>query len=430
MAISQGSTRAKTETITEPEQLGALYARLYPDLRRYAWRLTRNDADAEDLVSQAFANTLAAVGAGKVLDQPRPWLYRCVLNLALDRRRRDLPGPLGEAVEIADHHSTAEVAELNERCRAINRAAGNLPEHLRQAFVLAEVRGLDYREIAGEMHRSVSSIQSLLARARAHVRAVAGQIQSVVAPVLGWTHTVARGTDRRARGNLALRSEQIQSWLGNWPPGGAEPLGKSIAAAALVVASLVAADVGVRAITENQPRPDGGTPVAGDHPRQGPGSSSAIGSPTQGTKDGDAKGREPGRPPGKTDDREPSASSPEPGKPGESGPDSTGSSPRANSAEEGTSSKSGGNRPAISGTAVLPAPGGGGSPSTSTVTAPAPSDPFGPTTQPAPAPAPEPGPSGTPAAAPAQGGSAPSPSGLTPPAQRPKPSSIRVPPRP
>lgn len=430
MAGSQGSTQAAPETVTEPEELAVVYGDLYPELQRYAWRLTRNEADAEDLVSQAFANTLAAVKEGKVLVKPRPWLYRCMLNLALDRKRRDLPEPLGEGLEVADHHSIAEAAELNERCADINRAAGDLPDHLRQAFVLAEVRGLHYGEIATEMHRSVSSIRSLLARARTQVRAVAGNVQGLVAPVIGWVHTVARGSGRRGR-SLAVRHEQIQSWLGNWPTGGAESLGKSVAAAALVVASLVAAGAGVQSLRDDQSRPGGGTD-AGNYAPRGPGDAPVGARPAVGTNGGDAAKNAPEGTSGKGKDGDPSATSPERGQPGGSGPDSAGATQQAGSAAEGSSTGAGGgespgtHKPKVSGTTFLPAPVAGSSPSTAV--APAPVVPFSAPAPTAPAPADEPVPWIAPPAPapPVAEAPAPAPSGPIPAPHKPRPSGVKV----
>lgn len=139
-----------------------------------AYRMLGSVADAEDVVQDAW---LRCSQASTPVHNPAGYLTRTVTNLALNRltsaaatRERYvgpwLPEPLvtrpdiGEEVELAESVSLAMLVVL-ESLSPLERAV----------FVLKEVFGFSFREIAGMLDRGEAAVRQVGSRARAHVQA-------------------------------------------------------------------------------------------------------------------------------------------------------------------------------------------------------------------------------------------------------------------
>ena len=153
-------------------------AQLYPA----ALRMTRNRADAEDLVQETFTRAYAAFGQFEPGTNLKAWLYRILTNTFLSsyRKRRRDPVPAAEIQDwqlaaAASHASSglkpadAEVLEHLPDPR-VKRALGELPDEFRAAVYLADVEGYAYREIADITRTSVGTVASRLYRGRRQLR--------------------------------------------------------------------------------------------------------------------------------------------------------------------------------------------------------------------------------------------------------------------
>jgi RNA polymerase sigma-70 factor (ECF subfamily) len=140
---------------------------LRPKLMRVAYRMLGSVADAEDKVQEAFIRWMGA-DRGKVRE-PEAFLRRTVTRLCLDqlksaRRRREtyvgewLPDPVFEEEEEED--VTLPLMLALERLSPLERAA----------FLLHDVFGLGFEEVAATIRRDAAACRQLAARARAHVR--------------------------------------------------------------------------------------------------------------------------------------------------------------------------------------------------------------------------------------------------------------------
>lgn len=158
---------------------------LLPELYGTARRLTRNEADAEDLVAEAVARAWRACDRLADRGAFRPWIHRIMANTYTSWWRAAKARPELEA--IADQEaedgfslferlhqpfllwfSTPEQEFLNKLLRAdLERAIDHLPETYRVAVVLADVQGLSYQEIAEALQIPVGTVRSRLARGRA-----------------------------------------------------------------------------------------------------------------------------------------------------------------------------------------------------------------------------------------------------------------------
>ncbi len=138
-----------------------------------AWRISGSHADGEEIAQEAFARVWVnapkwdSEGAAKFTT----WLYRIVLNLAIDRKRRRGFSPLEEAGEIVDDRADALAGiDRAQVAVAVKQAVHALPERQRVALVLCFYEELSNIEAAKVMNLSVGAVESLLIRAKKTLR--------------------------------------------------------------------------------------------------------------------------------------------------------------------------------------------------------------------------------------------------------------------
>jgi RNA polymerase sigma-70 factor (ECF subfamily) len=145
----------------------AVFEPLRPTLMRVAYRMLGSVSDAEDVVQEAFIRWMA-VDRGEVRE-PEAFLRRMATRLCLDqlksaRRTREtyigpwLPDPVVEEDEIED--VTLPLMLVLERLSPLERAA----------FLLHDVFGLEFDEVATAIDRDAAACRQLAHRARSHVR--------------------------------------------------------------------------------------------------------------------------------------------------------------------------------------------------------------------------------------------------------------------
>jgi RNA polymerase sigma-70 factor (ECF subfamily) len=150
-----------------------------PFALRVASRLLRDALIAEDVVQEAMVR---AWRQASHFDPARArfttWLYRIVVNLSIDERRRTRPEPMPDNFDCVDPTvSTAELMETRERDAALARTLRELPARQRAAMALVYDEGMSGLEAARVLGVSIKAVERLLARARAYLRA---SLQTVV----------------------------------------------------------------------------------------------------------------------------------------------------------------------------------------------------------------------------------------------------------
>lgn len=136
-----------------------------------ALRILGNGAAAEEIVQDAFLRVWTHAPRWRPEAAFRTWLYRIVVNLCLNAKRRAPDLPLDMADDIADPALAADAKlEAAERDRRLAAAVDALPERQRAAIVLTYQEGLSNAEVAAVLDASVSGVETLLVRAKRALR--------------------------------------------------------------------------------------------------------------------------------------------------------------------------------------------------------------------------------------------------------------------
>jgi RNA polymerase sigma factor (sigma-70 family) len=139
--------------------------------------LARNDADAQDVVQDAYLRAFRFFG-GFEGRNARAWLLSIVRNafyssLAAREQHESLPEDgdvAAEIAELAGPESPETLLIRGDERRLVNEAIAALPPEFREALVLRELEELSYREIAEVTGVPIGTVMSRLSRARALLR--------------------------------------------------------------------------------------------------------------------------------------------------------------------------------------------------------------------------------------------------------------------
>ncbi|HET7291748.1 MAG TPA: sigma-70 family RNA polymerase sigma factor [Vicinamibacteria bacterium] len=135
-----------------------------------AYRLTRNAADAEDLVQEAFLRAYRAFEGYTPDTNIRAWLYTILYRVRADHYRRI--GRSIQTVELeGDGPATAAPQDTLARGQEdVARALAELPECFRGAVVLRDIQEFSYEEIAAILDVPIGTVMSRIHRGRALLR--------------------------------------------------------------------------------------------------------------------------------------------------------------------------------------------------------------------------------------------------------------------
>jgi len=137
-----------------------------------ARRILGSEAFAEDIVQDALLRVWINAPRWRPEAAFRTWLYRIVVNLCLNARRRAPHLPLAAADRMPDPAPAPDAQlQARERDRRIAAAVAALPERQRAAIVLTYQEGLGNAEVAAVLDTSVSAVETLLVRAKRALRA-------------------------------------------------------------------------------------------------------------------------------------------------------------------------------------------------------------------------------------------------------------------
>jgi len=158
------ATRAADGDIRAFEILMRRYGAL---MHTYAYRILGSTSETDDVVQEMFITawqelpTLANVAAVK------RWLITIVTRKSIDRLRARRDHDNIDDLEVEDESAgPEEEAAATSLDEALSKALSELPEDQRRCWVLREVAGYGYTEIAEQLDIPVSTVRGLLARSR------------------------------------------------------------------------------------------------------------------------------------------------------------------------------------------------------------------------------------------------------------------------
>ncbi len=174
--------RAARETGPQTTGFADLALPLLPSLYNVACWLSRNPADAEDLVQETFLKALRGFASFETGSNFKAWIFRILRNTYLTSRtglaamrtvalEEELDDQWALYPEGAIDRETPEInlIRLSDRA-ALQAAMEKLPPPLLEVILLCDVEEMKYREIATVLEIPIGTVMSRIARARAALR--------------------------------------------------------------------------------------------------------------------------------------------------------------------------------------------------------------------------------------------------------------------
>ncbi|MBL0103586.1 MAG: RNA polymerase sigma factor [Bacteroidetes bacterium] len=145
--------------------------------------IVQNREDAEDLTQEVLVIIHQSISRFEGNSKLSTWIYRISVTSSLDflrkkkRKKRfawlksiDEESHDGLSIDIPHFDHPGVKLENKEKAAILFHAIGKLPENQKTAFILSKVEGLSYQEITEVMNLSLSSVESLLFRARQNLK--------------------------------------------------------------------------------------------------------------------------------------------------------------------------------------------------------------------------------------------------------------------
>ena len=159
------------------DEFAELALPLFDSLYNFACWLSRDRAEAEDLVQETYAKALRGFSSFAPGTNFRAWIFRIMRNAFLNSRT----GLASRTVNLDDEQAEVELAQATDETpesiyfeqsnqEAIREAIENLPVAFRETLLLADVEEMSYREIAETLGIPEGTVMSRLARARKLLR--------------------------------------------------------------------------------------------------------------------------------------------------------------------------------------------------------------------------------------------------------------------
>lgn len=242
------------------QDLIAHYRGSYKVLHRQAWKIVGSPEIADDVVQDAFANTAAAILKGAEIENMAGWLCRCVRNgsVGYAENKNSSTKPLEVGSDTVDHDSSPYHEYARRTWNSdVCRAAEGLRPNQKKAFILGDIRGLKYSEIAESMGCSENLVRQLISRARKQIRAVIGSDNVPLVPPLLWqlgnNDSISPKSHAHAlRETITAKLSNIETSVLNFTHRSVEAISQPTAA--LIIGTVVVIAVGASGATDKTSR--------------------------------------------------------------------------------------------------------------------------------------------------------------------------------
>ena len=162
-------------TTTHDDDVRAQLGEMLPRLRRFARVITRNVADADDLVQVALEKALNRAAQWRPGSRLDGWMFGIMKNAWIDeirarRRRERVHAPEEAGATVGDASAASRDIALS-----VQAAMARLPEEQRMAIALVLVEGQSYKDAAESLGIPMGTLTSRLARGREALQALLGR---------------------------------------------------------------------------------------------------------------------------------------------------------------------------------------------------------------------------------------------------------------
>lgn len=150
--------------------LRQLVSETYGDVYRYAYRLSGNEADAEDLTQQTFLVVQSNLHQVREAAKVQRWIFAVLRSCFLKSKRRTRPVAAInlelDVEEVPEHRLSEQSLDKQDLQLALN----DLPDEFRLVVLMFYFEDLSYQEIAQSLSLPIGTVMSRLARAKARLR--------------------------------------------------------------------------------------------------------------------------------------------------------------------------------------------------------------------------------------------------------------------
>jgi RNA polymerase sigma-70 factor, ECF subfamily len=204
----------QTEAFDQDEYFASEVATWRGQLYPAALRMTRNPADAEDLLQETMARAYAGLRSFTPGTNIRAWLYRILTNTFINscRKRGREPAQTlrAEFEQVLDTRDSTAQPTRSAEAEALDRLADSevmqalmeLPEGFRAAIYLADIEGYPYRDVAEMLEIPIGTVMSRLHRGRGKLR----KRLAAYAPAPRAAVRAAHGDDERAAASVPAQA--------------------------------------------------------------------------------------------------------------------------------------------------------------------------------------------------------------------------------
>lgn len=170
--MSTRSDRAlvRDAALGDRQAFDAIVDRYGADMYRFAFRMVADEHDARDVVQEALVSAWKNIATFEARSSLRTWLYRLVNRRAVDLQRKRKPTPTDDdAIQTMLQRAFDDPerdAIGSAMVQALQAALDELPPTQRASWILREIEGLSYDEIATSLTITPDSARGHLQRAR------------------------------------------------------------------------------------------------------------------------------------------------------------------------------------------------------------------------------------------------------------------------
>lgn len=146
-----------------------LVERHYAELFRYAYRLSGQVADAEDLTQQAFLTAQKKLNQVREQAHVRSWLFTITRNAYL-KSVRSQPAETHVSLDVVGDPEDDPAADLPVDSEQLQAVLDEMPEEFRTPLILFYFEEFSYKDIAGQLEVPIGTVMSRLSRGKTFLR--------------------------------------------------------------------------------------------------------------------------------------------------------------------------------------------------------------------------------------------------------------------